>query len=120
MNAQPPPLPSTAGPRLARLGLWLQLAPLIDVVPVLRRLWGLFQETQTRMLETGAMPDVALLSSLVRAAFSGSYVGTGLSLLGAVFILVAYVKHRHRPAWARMFLLAMAGLGLLSLMMLRG
>lgn len=103
------------GARLAKAGLWLQFAPLVDIVPVIRRMWAVFQEMQARMLETGGLPDPVLLTQMVRAAVTGSYFGTGVSLIGALLILLAYTRYGHRPAWAGWFLAAFAVLAVLSL-----
>jgi hypothetical protein len=86
----------------------------VDLVPMVTRLWAVLREVQAQVLETGLMPDPVRLSQQVAAAMAGSFIGTGLSLVGAGLILLAYVRYRHRPAWAFWFLAAFAVLGLLS------
>lgn len=111
----PPPLPHTAGSRLAKIGLWLQLAPLIGITDTLRQLWTLFRQALERAQAGEATVDVALISKMMQVATTGSLAGTIISCIGALLVLLAYTKYRYRAKWAFWFLIAFLALGFMSL-----
>ena len=113
--SQPPPLPHTTGSRLAKIGLWLQLAPLIGITETLRQLWTLFREALVRAQAGEATVDVAFISKMMQVATTGSLTGTIFSCIGALLILLAYTKYHYRPKWALGFLIAFLALGFMSL-----
>jgi hypothetical protein len=124
MTEQPPPLPSPPGARLARIGLWLQLAPLVGIGETLRQVWPLIRRFYTEAA-TGGMPGPEMvtrwaetLTQAVRAAMASSMIGTGISFIGTAMILVAFFKHRYRPSWVVCFLAASLLLGVLTLAMM--
>ncbi len=124
MPEQPPPLPSTPGARLARIGLWLQLAPLVGIGETLRQVWPLIRRFYTEAA-IGGMPGPELvtrwaetLTQAVHAAMASSMIGTAISFIGTAMILVAFFKHRYRPAWVVCFLTASVLLGVLTLGMM--
>jgi hypothetical protein len=124
MPDQPPPLPSPPGARLARIGLWLQLAPLIGIGETVRQVWPLIRKFYAEAA-TGGMPSLELvtrwaetLTQAVHAAMASSMIGTFVSFIGVAMILVAFVKHRYRPAWVVWFLAASLFLALLTLGMM--
>lgn len=121
MTAQPPPLTSPIGARLARIGLWLQLAPLIGIGETLRQVWPLIRKFY-REAATGGLVSTELvtrwaetLTQAVNAAMTSSVIGTVISFIGMAMILVAFVKYRYRPAWVLWFLATCVVLGLLTL-----
>ena len=61
MTEQPPPLPSPPGARLARIGLWLQLAPLVGIGETLRQVWPLIRRFYTEAA-TGGMPGPEMVT----------------------------------------------------------
>lgn len=115
LASQPPPLPHTTGSRLAKIGLWLQLAPLIGITETLRQLWTLFREALVRAQAGEATVDVAFISKMMQVATTGSLTGTIISCIGALLILLAYTKYHYRPKWAFWFLIAFLALGFMSL-----
>lgn len=124
MPEQPPPLPPPPGARLARIGLWLQLAPLVGIGETLRQVWPLIRQFYTEAA-VGAMPGPELitrwaetLTQAVHAAMASSMIGTVISFIGVAMILVAFFKHRYRPAWAVWFLAASLFLAVLTLGMM--
>lgn len=124
MPDQPPPLPSPPGARLARIGLWLQLAPLIGIGETVRQVWPLIRKFYAEAA-TGGMPSLELvtrwaetLNQAMHAAMASSMIGTFVSFIGVAMILVAFVKHRYRPAWVVWFLAASLFLALLTLGMM--
>lgn len=126
MPEQPPPLPlaSPPGARLARIGLWLQLAPLVGIGETLRQVWPLIRQFFTEAA-LGGMPGPELitrwaetLTQAVHAAMASSMVGTAISFIGVAMILVAFFKHHYRPAWVVWFLAASLFLAVLTLGMM--
>lgn len=114
----PPPLPPTTGSRLAKVGLWLQLAPLIGLSETLQQLWALYREMLVRIQTGGVALDITSVSKLMKAATTGSMAGTLISCLGAALILLAYTKFNYQPRWAFWFLVSFVILGLLSMPMM--
>jgi hypothetical protein len=100
---------------LAKVGLWLQLAPLLGITETLRQLWTLFREALVRGQAGEATVDVAFISKMMQVATTGSPAGTIISCIGALLILLAYTKYHYRPKWAFWFLIAFLALGFMSL-----
>lgn len=124
MPEQPPPIPSPPGARLARIGLWLQLAPLIGIGETVRQVWPLIRKFYSEAA-TGGMPSLELvtrwaetLNQAMHAAMASSMIGTLISFIGVAMILVAFFKHRYRPAWVVCFLAASVLLAVLTLGMM--
>lgn len=113
--SQPPPLPNPAGSHLAKIGLWLQLAPLIGITDTMRQLWALFREALERAQAGEAAVDVTLISKMMQVATTSSLTGTIISCIGALLVLLAYTKYHYRPKWAFWFLIAFVALGFMSL-----
>ena len=113
--SKPPPLPHTTGSDLAKIGLWLQLAPLLGITETLRQLWTLFREVLVRAQAGEATVDVAFISKMMQVATTGSLAGTIISCIGALLILLAYTKYHYRPKWAFWFMIAFLALGFMSL-----
>lgn len=114
----PPPLPSTTGSRLARIGLWLQLAPLIGIADTMRQVWKAFQPVLDEMRYSGHTDLTVMsraMSAVIKASLTSSMIGTVVSFIGAALIFIAYLKYKHRPRWATGFLIAFVILGVTSL-----
>lgn len=115
---KPPALPPTVGSRLARIGLWLQLAPLIGIGDTLRQVWQAFQPVFEKIKHTGHADPLALsrvMNDVIKASLTSSMIGTVISTIGAALIVLAYYRYHHRPRWASVFILAFIALGILSL-----
>lgn len=115
---KPPALPPTVGSRLARIGLWLQLAPLIGIGDTLRQVWQAVQPVFEKIKHTGHADPLALarvMNDIIKASLTSSMIGTVISTTGAALIVLAYYRYHHRPRWASVFILAFIALGILSL-----
>lgn len=115
----PPPLPSTTGSRLARAGLWLQLAPLIGIADTARLLWKALHPVLAKIRTSGITDPFVMarmMNDVIKASLTSSLTGTVISFIGAVLIFIAYFKYQHRPRWATGFLIAFVILGIMSLL----
>ncbi len=114
----PPPLPSTTGSRLARVGLWLQLAPLIGIADTVRLLWKALHPVLANIRTSGITDPFVMarmMNDVIKASLTSSLTGTVISFIGAALIFIAYFKYQHRPRWAAIFLIAFVVLGIISL-----
>jgi hypothetical protein len=120
MVMKPPPLPHSRGKRLAQLGLWLQLAPLIGIGETMRQVWHAFQPVLEIVSQGGALSPALLAQvsrDVLQRSLTASMMGTIISFIGALLIAWAFFKFRHRPRWVLVFLLSYVILGLLTWML---
>ena len=116
---KPPPLPLTLGSRLARIGLWLQLAPLFGIADTLRQMWKAFQPALAELNRHGSTDPffmTRVMGDVIKVSVTSSMIGTVISFIGAALIFTAYFKYQHRPRWATGFLIAFVILGIMSLL----
>lgn len=120
MATTPPPLPISTGSRLARIGLWLQLAPLIGIADTVRQVWSAFQPVLDAIRTSGSGDPFMMaraMNDVIKASLASSMFGTVISIIGAALIFIAYFKYQHRPRWATGFLVAFVILGILTVLL---
>ncbi len=92
MDKTAPPL---RGAFIAKLGAWLQMAPVLSV-------FGMAEAFS--VLRTSGAGDPARLGEAIGNALIYALIAKGLSIIGLVLTAVAITFHRYRSAWMFHFL----------------
>jgi len=80
---------------MAKLGAWLQMAPVL----------GMFGMAEAfSVLRTSGAGDPARLSEAIGNALIYALIAKGFSIIGLALIAVAIIFHRYRAAWMFYFL----------------
>lgn len=82
------------GKRLAKIGAWLQLCPLIGLLGTVIGMMRAF-----KMLGTQGIGDPSQLSGAIGEVLIATYIGQFGGLIGSVFLALAIWRYGFRPRW---------------------
>ncbi len=100
------------GHRLALVGAWMQLGPVIGTTGTVVGMVRAFN--QIHQLEPGSVASPADISSSIGLAMYTTAIGMIFAIIGAVLVLFAALKRGYRAPWLFWFLIIVGGIYVLS------